>query len=97
MLVFLLFYRNQGHIMRKKKMIFDNFYMGIYFCIYPKYSDKEAWANGVDPDQMQNVACDQGQHCLPLIQQFLDSKSCNEIDFFFFFFFVNFRTGMINS
>ena len=35
------------------------------------YSDGQAWANSVDPDEMpQNVASDQGPHFLPLIQQF---------------------------
>ena len=35
-------------------------------CIYPKYSDKQAWANWVDLDQMlQNKASDQGLHFLP--------------------------------
>ena len=39
--------------------------------IYSKYSDRQVWANSVDPDQMlQNAASDQGLHCLPLIQQF---------------------------
>ena len=37
------------------------------------YSDSQAWANSVDPDEMpQNVVSHQGLHCLPLIQQFLD-------------------------
>ena len=37
----------------------------------PKYWDRQAWANSVDPDQMpQNVASDQGLHCLPLIQHY---------------------------
>ena len=37
----------------------------------PKYWDKQALAKSVDPDQMpQNVASDQGLHCLPLIQHY---------------------------
>ena len=33
--------------------------------IYPKYSDRQTWANSVDPDQMlQNAASDLGLHCL---------------------------------
>ena len=37
--------------------------------IYPMFSDRQAWANSVDPDEMpQNVASHQGLHCLPLIQ-----------------------------
>ena len=41
------------------------------FClIYPKYLDRHAKANSLDPDQMlQNGVSDQGPHCLPLIQQ----------------------------
>ena len=36
--------------------------------IYPKYLDRQAWANSVDPDQMpQNVPSDQVLHCLPFI------------------------------
>ena len=47
---------------------------------YPKYWNRHVWANGVDPDQMlQNLASDQGIHCLPLIRQYLhtliDSKN----------------------
>ena len=47
--------------------------------IYPKYWDRQARANSVDPDQMpQNTVSDQGLSCLLLIQQFLyisiDSK-----------------------
>ena len=42
--------------------------MGIEYSIYPKYSDRQAWANNVDPDQMpHSVASDQGLHRLPLI------------------------------
>ena len=34
---------------------------------WSEYSDRQAWANSVDPDQMpQNVASDQDLHCLPL-------------------------------
>ena len=33
----------------------------------PKYSNEQAQANRVDSDQ--NVASDQGIHCLPLIQK----------------------------
>ena len=37
----------------------------------PKYWDRLAWANSVDPDQMlQNAASDQGLHWLPLIQHY---------------------------
>ena len=38
---------------------------------YPKYTDRLALANYVDPDQMpKNAALDQDLHCLPYIQQF---------------------------
>ena len=41
--------------------------------IDPKYKDRQAWANSVDQDQIQqNIASDQGLHCLLLTQQFLD-------------------------
>ena len=40
----------------------------------------------VDPDLMpQKVASDQGLHCLPLIQQFLDSWIGSKMDFFKFY------------
>ena len=48
-----------------------------------KYSNREAWANCVDPDQMlQNSAFDQGLHGLPLIQQFLDTLTGCKMDLF---------------
>ena len=49
------------------------------YCFYPVYSDKKVWANSVVPDQTpQIVASDQGLHCLPLIQQFLDKSGGSE-------------------
>ena len=43
---------------------------------YLLYSDKEASANSVDPDQtLKNATSDQGLHCLPLIQQRLDTAN----------------------
>ena len=34
----------------------------------PKYWDRQAWANSVDPDQMpHSAASDQGLHFLPLV------------------------------
>ena len=43
--------------------------------IYPKYSDRQAWANSTDPDQtLQNVASDQGEHWLPLVKHFLETS-----------------------
>ena len=36
--------------------------------MYRKYSDREAWAKSVDPDETpQNAASNQGLQCLPLI------------------------------
>ena len=50
---------------------------------YPKYSDRQGRANSVDPDQMpQNAASDLSLHCLPLIQQFLDTSSGSQMDLF---------------
>ena len=41
----------------------------------PWYSDRQAVANNVDPDQTQiNTASAQGLHCLFTIQQFLDTS-----------------------
>ena len=49
-------------------------YVSYSIPIYAKNSDKQAWANIVDPDQiMQNAASDQVQHCLLLNQQVLDT------------------------
>ena len=34
------------------------------------YSDRQVWANSVDPEETpQEVASNQGLYCLPLIQQ----------------------------
>ena len=39
-------------------------------CHNPKYSDRQAWTNNVDPDQMpQNTASDQGLYLLLHIHQ----------------------------
>ena len=39
--------------------------------IYRTYSDRQAWANSVDPDETPlKAASHQGLHCLPPIQQF---------------------------
>ena len=52
--------------------------------IFPKYLDRQAWANSVDPDQMlQNAASDQGLHCLPLIWH---QQACS-----------NYRTKIVNG
>ena len=53
--------------------------------IYHTYSDWQAWTNSADPDETpQNVASHQGLHCLPLIQQFLDTTSGSELYLFKF-------------
>ena len=31
-----------------------------------KFSDRQVWANNVDPDQTAQEQSDQGLHCLPL-------------------------------
>ena len=44
------------------------------YCIYLKYWKRQAGAISVDSDQMmQNLASDQGLHCLSFIQQFLQA------------------------
>ena len=49
------------------------------------YSDRQAWANSIDPDEMpQNAASHLGLHYLPLIQQFLDTTSGSELYWFKF-------------
>ena len=49
------------------------------------YSDRQAWANSVDPDETpQNAASHQNLHCLPLIQQFLDTPSGSKLYLFKF-------------
>ena len=61
---------------------FTNFCLKTH-SIYSKYLDRQTLANSVDSDQMtQNVASDQGLHCLPLIQQFLALSSDSEMALF---------------
>ena len=49
------------------------------------YSERQAWANSEDPDEMpQNAASHQGLHCLPLIQQILDTTSGSKLYVFKF-------------
>ena len=46
-----------------------------------QYWNRQAWANSIDPDQMlQNMLSDQGLHCLPLIQQFLDIFTASKLN-----------------
>ena len=50
----------------------------------PKYCDRQAYANSVDPDQTpQNRASDQGLHCLTS-STILDTSTGSKIDFFEF-------------
>ena len=54
-----------------------------YTVFYHMYSDRQAWANSVDPDETpQNAASHLGLHCLQLIQQFLDTTSGSELYWF---------------
>ena len=47
----------------------------------PMYHDKQAWANGVDPDQMpHSAASDLSLHCLPLIQKVFDISKSSKMD-----------------
>ena len=53
--------------------------------IYCIYSDRQAWANSADPDEtLQNAAAHQGPHCLPLIQQYLDTALGSKLYLFKF-------------
>ena len=57
----------------------------LIYRIYHKYSDRQAWANSIEPDEMpQNAASHLGLHWLPLIQQFLDTTSGSELYWFKF-------------
>ena len=48
-------------------------------------TDRQASAKCIDPDEMsQNVASHQGLHCLPLIQQFLDTTLGSKLYLFKF-------------
>ena len=42
------------------------------FCNGTKFSDKQVWANSVDPDQILEEQSDQGLHCLPFPVHLLD-------------------------
>ena len=51
------------------------------FGLCEQYSDRQAWADSVDPDKMlHNAASDLGLHCLPLIQQLSDTSAGNRMD-----------------
>ena len=53
--------------------------------IYHLYSDRQAWANSVDPDEApQNVVIHQGVHCLVFKQQFLDQTLDSKLYLFKF-------------
>ena len=58
--------------------------MSIYYN-NPKYWNRHAWTNNVDPEQkLQNAAFDQGLHYVSLIQQFLDALTGSRMDLFKF-------------
>ena len=58
----------QGHLDRCGAVWESNIFI---YRIYHMYSDRQAWANSIDPDETpQNAASHLGLHCLPLIQQF---------------------------
>ena len=53
--------------------------------IYHMSLDRPAWASSIDPDETpQKAASHLGLHCLPLIQQFLDTTSGSELYWFKF-------------
>ena len=60
----------------------------IYVCLTQvyyvdlRYSGRQARANSIDPDQMpRSAASDQGQHCLPLIEEFQDTQKMDLLKF----------------
>ena len=56
-----------------------------YYRIYHMYSDRQALANKVDPDETPlKAASHQGLHCLPPIQQFLGTTSGSKLNLFKF-------------
>ena len=68
-----LFYKKDNKFSVPKGLLNCYCYtVGILKChIYPKYWDRQARENSVDPDQTpHNAASDLGLHCLPLIQHF---------------------------
>ena len=67
---------HQQQYIRKTK------YLG--YRIYHMYSDRQAWANSIDPDKTPQNASHLGVHCLPLIQHFLDTTSGSELYWFKF-------------
>ena len=55
----------------------------VFYRILHTYSDRQAWANSVDPDQTpRSAASDQGLHCLSLIQHFYTHLPGGKIDLF---------------
>ena len=51
------------------------------YCNDPKFSDRQVWANSVDPDEEQS---DQDLHCLPFRLLLLDSLLCGRVTLFKF-------------
>ena len=53
--------------------------------MYSVYLDRQACANSLDLDETpQNVVSHQGLHCLPLVQQFLNTTSGSKLYLFKF-------------
>ena len=64
----------------------------LIYSIYSMYLDRQVRANSVDPDEMpQNAASHKGLHCLPVIQQFLDTTLGSKL------YLLNFKTSMVRS
>ena len=60
--------------------------------IYHMYLDRQAGTNSLDSDETpRNAASHQSLHCLPLIQQFLDTTSGSKLYLF------KFRTSIVRS
>ena len=64
-----------NHISRYEDLNYASYH------INPKYWDRQAWADSVDPDQMlKNKASSQDLYCLQFIQQFLDISMHSKTD-----------------
>ena len=52
------------------------------YSIYQNYTERQSWANSVDPDQMLHTASDLGLHCLQLIQLYFKLSKGSKTDLF---------------
>ena len=58
-----------------------NYYGFVKYSNILKYWNRYAWASSVASDQMPpDTASDQNLHCLPLIQQFIDTLTGGKMD-----------------